>query len=271
MPELPEVETTLKGIAPLVTGKKVKKVIIRESRMRWPIPPELAQELPSQAINSIERRAKYLLFRTDIGTLIMHLGMSGTLCITEQHRDIKKHDHLDLVFEDGTTLCLNDPRRFGAALWYHGDPLTHPLLTKLGPEPLTRTFSGKTLINKAKNRRVAVKSFIMNNHVVVGVGNIYANEALFRSGIDPSKPAGKVAEKKYIILTKHIKTVLREAIKQGGTTLKDFRSGADKLGYFQQKLAVYGREGQPCPNCGKPISTMRIGQRASFFCKKCQK
>ena len=271
MPELPEVETTCRGIRPHLLGQRVDQVIVRDPRLRWPISPLLAEQLPGQRIERVERRAKYLLLNSGEHTLILHLGMSGNLRIVRADTPAGKHDHLDLVLADGNCLRLQDPRRFGAAIWVQGNPNDHPLLKALGPEPLSDDFNGAQLHALALGRRVAIKNFIMNNHHVVGVGNIYANEALFHSGIHPTRAAGRISRKRINRLAITIKNVLQAAIQQGGTTLRDFVDSDGKPGYFSQQLAVYGRSGEPCPNCNNPVQRLTVGQRGTFFCSRCQR
>lgn len=271
MPELPEVETTCRGIRPHLLNRRVTAVEVREPRLRWPIAPELDRELPGRTIDRVERRAKYLLIGAGDATLVLHLGMSGNLRIVPADTPPGKHDHLDIVVEGGACLRLRDPRRFGAALWTRGDPIELPQLRSLGPEPFAPEFNGDTLYRLSRGRRVAIKSFIMDNHIVVGVGNIYASEALYRGGIHPARAAGRVARQRYHQLCEHIREVLSQAIEQGGTTLRDFVGGDGRPGYFAQQLAVYGREGQACPACTTPIRRQTIGQRGSFFCPACQR
>jgi formamidopyrimidine-DNA glycosylase len=271
MPELPEVETTRRGIAPAIEGRLIRQVIVRQPSLRWPVPESLSETLVGQIIQSVERRAKYLLLRTEQGTLIMHLGMSGSLRILTEGHPCGKHDHVDLVFSDRTLLRFNDPRRFGAVLWTAAPVADHPLLKNLGPEPLTADFDGAHLYALAQNRKAPVKSFIMDSHVVVGVGNIYANEALFRAGILPTRHAGKISLVRYARLAESITLVLDDAIRQGGTTLRDFVNEAGKPGYFKQQLQVYGRAGLPCRGCGEPLSEIRLSGRATVYCKHCQK
>lgn len=270
MPELPEVETTKRGIAPHLEQQTVAKVIVRNNRLRQLVPDDIHQRCAGRQVKAITRRAKYLFIRLDDGELLIHLGMSGTLRVVDHELEAEKHDHVDLVLENGQCLRFNDPRRFGLYLWHEGTE-PHPLTTKLGPEPLTNDFDGKRLHDLAKNRKMAVKSYIMSNNVVVGVGNIYASEALFRAGIDPRKAAGKISRARYDRLAIVIKEVLEAAIEAGGTTLKDFSNADGKPGYFAQKLNVYGREGQPCNVCQKPIKQQVLGQRASFYCSSCQR
>jgi formamidopyrimidine-DNA glycosylase len=269
MPELPEVETTKRGIAPHIEGKKVSGVAIRQPQLRWPIPADLQTTLAGRKIKSVERRAKYLLIKFNHGTLIIHLGMSGSLRIVPRGEEPAKHDHFDLILAK-SCLRLRDPRRFGAVLWTSSDPLEHKLLNHLGPEPLSPGFNGKQLHKLAQKRKAPVKSFIMDGKVVVGAGNIYANEALFMSRIHPRRPCNQVSLEEYKTLASHIKKVLKAAIKQGGTTLQDFQQSDGNPGYFAQKLQVYGKEGEPCPCCGRSISKEQIGQRSAFFCGQCQ-
>jgi len=269
MPELPEVETTRRGIAPHLEGHTIKGLVVRQPRLRWPITPVLKRSLPGQKIHAVERRAKYLLLRLDKGTLILHLGMSGSLRILPADTPPNPHDHVDLLF-DGQCLRLRDPRRFGAVLWTSSDPAKHKLIHHLGPEPLSDDFDADHLYQKSRRRHGAVKNFIMDGKVVVGVGNIYASEALFRAGIHPARACNRISRERYQRLTEEIKAVLSEAIKQGGTTLRDFQQEDGRPGYFAQQLQVYGREGEPCPSCGKGIQKKIIGQRSSYYCSHCQ-
>lgn len=271
MPELPEVETTLRGISPYIQAQKINKIIVRHHGLRWPIPENLPVVLKQQTIQSLERRAKYILLHTQKGTLILHLGMSGSLRILTQPSPPQKHDHLDIIFANNAILRLTDPRRFGACLWTEEDPNNHLLLKNLGPDPLSNHFNGKYLWIEAQKRKVPIKSFIMNSATVVGVGNIYAAEALFASHIHPNTPAGKVSLQQFTLLASHIKKILRQAIKKGGTTLKDFVNSEGKPGYFSFHLKVYGRAGLPCVTCKTPLEQIRLGQRGTVFCKKCQK
>ncbi len=271
MPELPEVETTRRGIEPWLLGARVDAVAVRERRLRWPVTARLARDLSGRSVESLERRAKYLLMTAGDGTLIMHLGMSGSLRVLEAPRPPGPHDHVDLVLSNGRMLRFNDPRRFGAMLWTRRDPMRHPLLRHLGPEPLGAEFDGDHLWRLSRGRRAAVKTFIMDGRVVVGVGNIYASEALFRSGIDPRRAAGRVSRRRYGVLADSIREVLAAAIKRGGTTLQDFTGGDGQPGYFAQELNVYGREGDACRSCGGPIRQTVLGQRSTFFCQRCQR
>ena len=270
MPELPEVETTRRGITPLIEGRSVSAVVIRERRLRWPVPGTLPKRLARRKLLKVERRAKYLLLRFTHGTLILHLGMSGSLRVLPPNAPPGRHDHFDLVFGD-RCLRLRDPRRFGAVLWTEEDPLQHPLLRSLGPEPLSSDFHGEHLYRLSRGRRIAVKSFLMDGHVVVGVGNIYANEALFQAGIHPARACGRISRKRYDRLAEAVKEILRSAIDQGGTTLQDFRQADGNPGYFAQELKVYGHEDQPCPRCGNPIRQRTVGQRSSYYCPRCQR
>jgi len=269
MPELPEVEVSRMGISPWLEGVRVKKVIVRHPRLRWPIPTEV-HLLEGQAITRIERRAKYLLLHSALGTAIIHLGMSGNLRVLPEDTPAEKHDHVDLVLENGQLLRLHDPRRFGAFLWVFGDPYLHPLLKDLGPEPLTEAFTADYLWKRSRRIKTAIKPWIMTNQVVVGVGNIYANESLFMAGIHPCRPASSLTEHEYLLLVTAIKDVLARAIQQGGTTLKDFMRSDGKPGYFVQELLVYGRAGQPCKSCQHPLEEVRLGQRSSVYCPICQ-
>jgi formamidopyrimidine-DNA glycosylase len=270
MPELPEVETSRRGIAPHIEGKIVKAVIIRQKRLRWPIATELTTVLPGLVLDNIKRRGKYLLLATSEGTMLLHLGMSGNLRITTPQHPPGKHDHIDFIFADDTILRFNDQRKFGAALWSSAPAGQHPLLLNLGPEPLSEDFNGEYLLERAGKRTIPVKSLLMDSHIVVGVGNIYANESLFMAGIQPKRPAGKINLEEYRQLAAAVKKVLQLAIEQGGTTLRDFTDAQGKPGYFQQALQVYGRADQPCLICSEPIKLLKIGQRSSYFCSVCQ-
>lgn len=270
MPELPEVETTRRGITPHIRGKTVTGVIVRQRHLRWPIPTRLKKILTGEKILDVIRRGKYLLFITRAGTVIMHLGMSGSLRVVNKSVTPGKHDHVDLVLDDNRVLRLHDPRRFGAVLWTSHSPETHPLLKSLGPEPLSDSFNSDYLFNRSRKRKSSIKSFIMDSKIVVGVGNIYANEALFRAGIRPTVQAGKISKNRYQQLVTVIKDVLKEAIAQGGTTLRDFTNEQGKPGYFRQSLLVYGRTGEHCSVCNKPIKQIKQNQRASFYCPHCQ-
>lgn len=271
MPELPEVETTRRGIEPHCVGRVVQQVSVRESRLRWPVPAQLASRLRGQTITAVDRRGKYLLFRTAAGSALMHLGMSGSLRVVAPAAPFSRHDHIDIQMDGGVCLRYHDPRRFGCLLWLPSGDATHPLLQDLGPEPLSTEFDGQLLYRRSRGRKAPVKSFIMDATVVVGVGNIYANEALFLSGIRPGRAAGRISGPRYERLADTIKQVLTSAINQGGTTLRDFVGGDGKPGYFAQQLNVYGRAGQPCKACGVPLRELRLGQRSSVYCVTCQR
>ena len=253
MPELPEVETTRKGIEPHLLHQKISNIIIRQKQLRWPIPLSIKSALKNQTITAIERRAKYLLIKSAAGTLIIHLGMSGSLRVLASNTPAQKHDHFEIQLSNGQCLRLRDPRRFGAVLWTDEDPLQHKLLINLGPEPLHEEFNATTIYQLSRNRKVSIKQFIMNANIVCGVGNIYASEALFLSGIHPKRQAGRVSLKRYAVLCKNIKTILKHSIKLGGTSLRDFTREDGSPGYFKQQLRVYGQANQPCPNCQQPI------------------
>ncbi|HEY3698095.1 MAG TPA: bifunctional DNA-formamidopyrimidine glycosylase/DNA-(apurinic or apyrimidinic site) lyase [Spongiibacteraceae bacterium] len=271
MPELPEVETTRRGIEPHLRGQRIERVIVRQPRLRWPIPLELHNQLAGQSIDNIQRRAKYLLMPFAHGTLIMHLGMSGSLRIVVADLAVGKHDHVDIELGSGQALRFTDPRRFGAMLWQPRSEVVHPLLADLGPEPLTAEFDGDYLFERARGRGAPVKAFIMDSGIVVGVGNIYANEALFGAGIRPDRAAGRISRARYALLAEEIKRVLARSIKQGGTTLRDFVGGDGKPGYFRQQLKVYGRGGEKCVVCSTVLDEVRLGQRSTVFCKRCQR
>jgi formamidopyrimidine-DNA glycosylase len=271
MPELPEVETTRRGIAPYIEGQTIKQVIIRQPKLRWPVPEILSQTLTGVSIQSVSRRAKYLLFNTSKGTLLLHLGMSGSLRIMSTAQAVGKHDHIDFIFEDDTVLRFNDPRRFGAVLWTTAPASDHQLLKDLGPEPLLADFDGDLLYSLSRHRKMPVKSFIMDSHIVVGVGNIYANEALFMAGIQPSRQVGRISLLRYQKLADCIRIILQQAIRQGGTTLRNFVNESGKPGYFKQQLSVYGRAGLPCVHCQQPLIEIRLANRSTVFCSDCQR
>jgi len=271
VPELPEVETTRRGILPHINGKTVTQINIRERRLRWPVPTVLSQRLAQQTLVDIQRRAKYLLFSFANGTMMLHLGMSGSLRICDPAEEFRKHDHVEIVFDNKFSLRFHDPRRFGSIHWIKDEPLEHELLCNLGPEPLSRQFTADYLYQLSRKRKVAIKQFIMNSHIVVGVGNIYASEALFLAGINPKRSAGKISLERYKLLVDAIKKILRRSIKQGGTTLRDFLHSDGQPGYFKQQLNVYDRKGEPCKQCGTPIKQFTQGQRSTFYCSHCQK
>jgi len=271
MPELPEVETTKNGLIPAAENTKVSDLIVRCKALRWPIEKNLSILTKNQPIISIERRGKYLLFRLSNGTIIFHLGMSGHFKVCDKSVPLKKHDHIDIELSNGKILRYNDPRRFGACLWTEGDPLCHPLLVDIGPEPLSRAFNAGYLLKNCKNKKANIKAVIMNSKVVPGVGNIYASESLFLAKISPLTKACDLTENQASNLVKAIKSVLKKAIKQGGTTLKDFSGTDGKPGYFAQKLKVYGMAGHKCTACNSEIEKIVLQQRATYFCPNCQK
>ncbi|MGN7726956.1 Fpg/Nei family DNA glycosylase [Luteimonas sp. 22616] len=301
MPELPEVETTRRGLAPHVEGRRVAAVILRRPDLRWPIPAEVPGLLPGQRITAVRRRAKYLLFDTDAGSALLHLGMSGSLRVLPADAPVRAHDHVDIALAGNTraagrVLRFNDPRRFGCLLWQPPGEV-HPLLRGLGPEPLPdmgaeglaldgaafgaaafggaafngAAFNGDYLFTRSRGRRAPVKTFLMDQRVVVGVGNIYAAEALFAAGISPLRAAGRVSRERYRLLADAVQRILAQAITRGGTTLRDFIAPDGAPGYFEQELSAYGRGGAPCPNCGRPLKQAMIGQRATVWCGHCQR
>ncbi|HLF98099.1 MAG TPA: bifunctional DNA-formamidopyrimidine glycosylase/DNA-(apurinic or apyrimidinic site) lyase [Methylococcaceae bacterium] len=269
MPELPEVETTRRGLSPHVVGRRVADVLVRERRLRWPVPDDLAGVLRGREILEIGRRGKYLLFRFAGGALIVHLGMSGSLRLAAAGEAVRRHDHVDILLDQGPLLRYHDPRRFGAMLWTP-EPASHSLFAALGPEPLGEEFSPDYLWTASRGRRTAVKPFLMNAAIVVGVGNIYASEALFLAGVHPARETASLEREECMRLVAAIRQVLSQAIEMGGTTLRDFVNGHGQPGYFQQALHAYGRSGQSCMRCGTAIETLRLGQRASYFCPVCQ-
>ncbi|ENN9982472.1 TPA: bifunctional DNA-formamidopyrimidine glycosylase/DNA-(apurinic or apyrimidinic site) lyase [Vibrio vulnificus] len=268
MPELPEVEVSRMGITPHLLNQTIQSLIFRTPKLRWVIPSEL-KKLQGQVIRHIGRRAKYLIIETDVGSAIVHLGMSGSLRVLDADFPAGKHDHVDLKLSNGKVLRYNDPRRFGAWL-YTAPGEDHDVLGNIGPEPLTDAFDGQYMFEKAQGKRVAVKQFIMDNKIVVGVGNIYASESLFRSRILPTRATMSLSAEEWQRLVSHIKQTLQTAIEQGGTTLKDFSQADGKPGYFAQELQVYGKAGEPCPECGEAIQELKIGQRNTFYCSHCQ-
>lgn len=270
MPELPEVETTRAGLAPHLVGRRIVAVQLRRPDLRWPIPPQIARELPGQRIEAVRRRAKYLLLDTCAGSALLHLGMSGVLRVLPPQTPAGVHDHADLALDSGRVLRFTDPRRFGCLLWQPPGTL-HRLLAGLGPEPLSDEFGGARLFATSRGRRAPVKTLLMDQAVVVGVGNIYAAEALFRAGIDPRRAAGRVSASRYERLAAAVKDILAAAIARGGTTLRDFLAPDGAPGYFEPELFVYGREDERCKVCGAVLRTARIGQRASVFCPRCQR
>ncbi|MCE5233809.1 MAG: bifunctional DNA-formamidopyrimidine glycosylase/DNA-(apurinic or apyrimidinic site) lyase [Mizugakiibacter sp.] len=269
MPELPEVETTRRGIAPHVEGHRVTRVLLRRPDLRWPIPRAIRTALPGRRIDAVERRAKYLLLHTGAGSALLHLGMSGSLRVLAPQTPVGAHDHYDLALDSGRVLRYTDPRRFGCLLWQPPGKV-HPLLAGLGPEPLGDAFDGDHLWALSRGRSAAVKTFLMDQAVVVGVGNIYASEALFAAGIHPKRAAGEVSRARYARLADEVKRILAHAIARGGTTLRDFLAPDGAPGYFEQELAVYGRAGEPCRACGAALRAVTLGQRSTFYCPRCQ-
>ena len=270
MPELPEVETTRRGLAPHLVGRRVLGATLRRPDLRWPIAPEIAADLPGQRIASVTRRAKYLLVEAETGSALLHLGMSGSLRVLPAATAIGLHDHVDVALDSGKVLRFNDPRRFGCLLW---QPLgsVHPLLAGLGPEPLVEEFDGDHLWRLSRGRSSPVKNFLMDQAIVVGIGNIYAAEALFRAGIAPQRAAGRVSRERYALLSYAVKQILAHAIARGGTTLRDFLAPDGAPGYFEQELLVYGRAGAQCKLCRTPLRSGVLGQRATVWCPRCQR
>lgn len=269
MPELPEVEITRKGIAPHVTHRTVQSLYVRNPHLRWRVPNRLQHNLVGQRIESVTRRAKYLLLNTTDGSVIIHLGMSGSLRILKPSTPPHRHDHVDIVFDNNLCLRFRDPRRFGCVLWSR-HPLRHRLLKKLGPEPLVAEFDGEYLFNSSRRRPGAVKNLLMNANIVSGIGNIYATEALYAAKIHPLRAANRISLKRYRLLADKTKQILASAIRAGGTTLRDFQSADGQPGYFRYSLKIYGREGERCPQCGNPIRRRVIQGRSSFYCSHCQ-
>ncbi|MFP5305699.1 MAG: bifunctional DNA-formamidopyrimidine glycosylase/DNA-(apurinic or apyrimidinic site) lyase [Gammaproteobacteria bacterium] len=271
MPELPEVETVRRGLEPHLVGRRVESVQVREPRLRWPVPAQLPQRLAGRRVERIERRGKYLVVALDSGDrVILHLGMSGRIFVLDADTPLQKHDHVDWRLDSGRLLRFHDPRRFGAMLLWPAQQASHALLAGMGPEPFSDAFDGEYLYRLSRGRSAAVKSFVMDGRVVVGAGNIYATEALFRAGIRPTRAAGRLTRAQCVRLAGKIREVLAEAVTLGGTTLRDFAGADGASGYFQQSLAVYGREGEACGACGGTIRRIVIGQRSSFFCPRCQ-
>lgn len=271
MPELPEVETTRRGIAPALLNRRILSAVVRERRLRWPIASSFEARVRDQTVRKVERRAKYILIGFDTGTLILHLGMSGSLALLASSAPPKLHDHWDLLLDSGRLLRFHDPRRFGSLHWTEDDPARHPLLKRLAPEPLSLKFDAEYLYKVSRKRKVAIKQFIMNSQVVVGVGNIYASEALFRARIAPRRAAGRITRAQAAKLVRAIKAVLSAAIKIGGTTLRDYRNVDGAPGYFRQKLYVYERAGARCRVCKSAIKQFTQGQRSTYWCATCQR
>lgn len=278
MPELPEVETTRRGVAPALTGRRVRGVHVYDRRLRWPVPRGFESALAGRVVTAVDRRSKYLLFRMALpgaisttGTLLVHLGMTGSLRVHVRAPERVAHDHVDVEFDGGRTLRYHDPRRFGTMLWIPGDAALHPLIAKLGAEPFSADFNADMLYRGTRGRRAAIKLALMDNRLVVGVGNIYANEALFRAGIRPTQAAGRLTRPRLARLVDEVRATLAEAIELGGSTLRDYVDASGRPGAFQLAYAVYGREGRPCPRCGTPVRSVRQGQRATFYCPSCQR
>jgi formamidopyrimidine-DNA glycosylase len=271
MPELPEVETTARGIAPHITGRWIRRLAVHDRRLRWPVAANLARWAKDQQITAVRRRAKYIVMDLEKGWLLAHLGMSGSMLILPASTARETHDHYDMILDSGWTLRFNDPRRFGSLHHGKGDVGSHPLLRELGPEPLDRSFDADYLHYVTRGRRVAIKVAIMDSHLVVGVGNIYASEALFRAGIRPSRTANSLTHAECVALVDAIKAVLAMAIEHGGTTLRDFVGAGGEPGYFRQELAVYERKGEPCRQCGKQVRHLVQGQRSTYYCGNCQR
>jgi formamidopyrimidine-DNA glycosylase len=270
MPELPEVETTRRGLAPHLVGQRIRTAVVRNAALRVPVPRGLVKRLEGATIRNVGRRGKYLLIDCGKGTLIVHLGMSGRLWLADGAAEIGTHDHFDLILENGRVMRLRDPRRFGLVLWHaHGTP-EHALLASIGPEPLSGDFNGASLYRATRMRSAAIKLVLMDSHVVAGVGNIYASEALYRAGINPRLPARRIGRARYDLLAVKIRETLEAAIRAGGSTLRDFVGSDGRAGYFQNEHLVYGRGGEPCVKCGTPIREIRQGQRATFYCPGCQ-
>ncbi len=271
MPELPEVETTRLGLTPLIQGQRIVTAVVRHSGLRWPVPKDLPHVVAGRRIESVQRRSKYLLLDLGTGWLILHLGMSGSLRVVPSDKPPAAHDHVDLVLENGTALRLRDPRRFGAVLWQAGEPGQHKLLSQLGPEPFDPAFNADYLYKRTRGRSAPIKNVIMDSQVVCGVGNIYANEALFRAGIHPTRNAGRISRARYIKLVDEIRNTLTDAINAGGSSLRDFVHADGSAGYFQHKHFVYGQAGKRCARCKGTVRAIRIGARSSFYCVNCQK
>lgn len=270
MPELPEVETTRRGIESALVGHAVRRLIVHEPRLRWPVPATL-HALEGQVIQQLTRRGKYLLAHTPAGTALIHLGMSGSLRLVDPTTPRRPHDHIELLMDSGLLLRFHDPRRFGCFLWITTPPDEHELLRDLGPEPLEDGFDGAYLFRRSRGRSAPVKSFLMDSHVVVGVGNIYANEALFRAGIHPLRAAGRISAPRHERLVREVKAILAYAINRGGTTLRDFVNGHGEPGYFQLELDAYGRGGLPCRRCATLLTEVRLGGRSTVYCTRCQR
>lgn len=271
MPELPEVETSCRGVRPYLEGQVISAITVRNTSLRWPVPVSQLKKRVGERLLSVERRGKYIKLVCSSGYMLIHLGMSGSLRILTKFQQPDKHDHIDLLMDNGVVLRYNDPRRFGCWLFQSNAVAEHKLLSTLGPEPLESDFDSDYLYQRCSKKTKNIKTLIMDSHIVVGVGNIYASEALFRAGIRPNKAAGKISKLQISRLVTAIKDILSAAIEQGGTTLQNFTNSEGKPGYFKQQLMVYGREGEPCFICQKAIKNIKLGQRSTFFCTQCQK
>ena len=271
MPELPEVESTRRELVRDIVGSTVATVVVRDRRLRWPVPAELPRKLAGRPIRDIRRRAKYLLIAVGKGTVLVHLGMSGSLRLLDTHAPPLPHDHVDVVLDDGRCVRYRDPRRFGCWLWTEADPAHHRLLAHLGPEPLEPEFDGAWLHARLRERTAPIKNLLMDSRIVAGVGNIYANEALFIAGIDPRRGGGRVSRRRVDRLVHAVREVLTVAVEAGGTTLRDYARTDGTMGEFVNRLNVYGRDGEPCPRCAAPIVTTTLGQRTTWFCRRCQR
>ena len=271
MPELPEVETTRRGLQPHLVGRRITTAVVRSRALRRPVPRNLPQLVADATVRAIGRRGKYLLFDCGRGTLIVHLGMSGRLWLVDAATAPQPHDHFDLVMADGTVVRLRDPRRFGLVLWHKGDVLSHPLLRDMGPEPLSAEFDGTWLYRETRKRSAAIKLALMDGHLVAGIGNIYANEALFRAGINPKTPARRIGLARYAVLVEKLRETLMLAIGAGGSSLRDYLNSDGQAGYFQSEFMVYDRDGDPCFGCGAPVRAFVQGQRATYYCPRCQR
>ena len=271
MPELPEVESTRRDLAREVSGRIIRRVLVRDRRLRWPVPAELPRRLAGRTIGKIRRRAKYLLVGVGNGTVLVHLGMSGSLRLLDAQSAPQPHDHIDVILDDGRCLRYHDPRRFGCWLWIGSDPAHHRLLAHLGPEPLGPEFDGARLHRQLRGRSAPIKNLLMDSKIVVGVGNIYANEALFTAGIDPRRAGGRIARRRIDRLVCAVREVLEVAVDAGGTTLRDYTRTDGASGEFTDRLNVYGRDGEPCPRCAAPIARATLGQRTAWFCRRCQR
>jgi len=271
MPELPEVETTRRGLEHELAGQRIAAAVVRNRALRWPVPKSLARTLAGLTIRSVGRRGKYLIFDCGEGSLILHLGMSGRMLVLPAGAPAGKHDHFDIELGNGKLARLTDPRRFGSLHWTRADPLAHPLLAALGPEPFSEAFNADWLHARTRGRSTAIKNVLMDSHIVAGVGNIYANEALFRAAIHPKTAAGRIGAARYMLLVDKVRETLDDAIEAGGSSMRDYLGSNGEAGYFQFNWLVYGREGETCRRCGAAIRQVRQGQRSTFYCPSCQR